>query len=111
MRKVLTLFMSIPLAFAQSSGLPGAISELENTTRTVLLVSSSIFMVAGIAFIAAGGFIYIRKIRGAYKPKAMLRAAAFALGGLGLIAILAGILGFMIFFMAPGLMRGLLVSP
>ncbi len=105
---ILALVMAAGAASAQGSNLQGAVNNLESTSRTVLLVSSAFFMIAGIAMSAIGAFIYYKKIKGAYKPAAILKAAAFGLGGLGIISLLAGILGFMMFLLAPSLIRGLM---
>ena len=112
MKKTIIAFLAtLGCSFSESSSLQGAISELESTTRTIMLVSSAFFFIAGLLLTAIGAFIYFRKIKGAYKPAAMLKAAAFGLGGLGIISLLAGILGFAIFFLAPALIRGLLAAP
>ncbi|MCI0503346.1 hypothetical protein L0Y65_01390 [Candidatus Micrarchaeota archaeon] len=108
LKKTVFAGMALPAAYAQSPNLQGAISSLEDTSRTVLLVLSSLFLLAGIALSAAGGFIYFKKIKGAYKPATVMKAAAFGLGGLGLIALLAGILGFAMFLLAQALIRGLI---
>jgi hypothetical protein len=104
----LAMVITAGSAFAQSSNLQGAVNNLESTSRAVLLVSSAFFLIAGIAMSAIGAFIYFRKIKGAYKPATLMKAAAFGLGGLGVISLLAGILGLAMFLLAPSLIRGLM---
>lgn len=105
-----TAFVSFALpalASAQSSNLKGALNKLENTSSAALLLSSAFFLITGLLLFGIGAFIYFKKIKGAYKPTAAMKAVAFGLGGLGLISFLAGILSLAMFLLFPPLIHGL----
>ncbi len=106
-RLVLAIFLAASgLIFA--SGLDSAIGGLESASQSFLLISTLLLLGAGIALCLGGLAIYYRKVRGAYRPAPEWKAAAFAAGGIGIIALMAGLLGLMIYLLTPSLAKGLL---
>jgi len=99
------------LAASSSAGSANLTSVLNNqvqTTQSFLVFLSVAFLFFGLALGACGVLIYMRKLKGAYKPAASWKAAAFGSGGLGIILLLAGLMGIVISFFTPSLIQTLL---
>lgn len=100
--------IALSASHAASGNLSSAINSLESITQTLLLVLSAVFLLLGIALTGAGLFLYMKKVKGAYKPATKWKIAAFSSGGLGVILLLSGIMGFTILLLTPIMIRGLL---
>jgi hypothetical protein len=110
MKRLVLLLVLFASAFAASSNIRGAISGLESTTRSLLLFSTVVFLGAGFVLAPAGLLVYLRKVKGAYKPSMMWKAVAFASAGIGIISLLAGLLGIIIYILTPNLINGLMAG-
>ena len=92
---------------AGSANITSALNNLEQATQSFLIFLSVAFLFFGLVLASCGMLIYMRKVKGAYKPATSWKAAAFGSGGLGIILLLAGLMGIAIFIFTPSLMRGL----
>lgn len=93
---------------AGSANLTSALNNLEQATQSFLIFLSVAFLFFGLALGSCGVLIYMRKVKGSYKPAASWKAVAFGSGGLGIILLLAGLMGIAIYVFTPSLMRTLL---
>jgi hypothetical protein len=107
-RTAFFLAMTAASSFAESGNISAALNNLEQTTQSFLIFLSAAFLFFGIVLTGCGLMIYLRKVKGAYKPAASWKAAAFGTGGLGAILLLSGLLGIAMLLLTPTLMRGLL---
>jgi hypothetical protein len=107
-RAAFFLAMLAASSFAESQNLASALSNLEQTTQSFLIFLSAAFFFFGFVLSLCGVMIYLRKVKGAYKPANAWKAAAFGSGGLGIILLLCGLMGIAILMLTPNLMRGLL---
>jgi hypothetical protein len=101
-RMLLVLLMISGLLFAggtqSQENIKEALGQLEETSKTVLLVSSIIQGVVAVVFLAAGALIYMKKIKGVEKKSLIWMAVAGISLLLGLFLLLGAVLGIIMYF-------------
>lgn len=107
-RTILLLVMMAPLLFAQGGeNVKYALEELEETSRTFLLISSVVQLVIGAVLFGVAIFIYMKKLKGVKEKGLLWIIAALILGVIGLLLLLGAVLGFLTFLFAPTMIQGM----
>ncbi|MEW6035812.1 MAG: hypothetical protein AB1529_04325 [Candidatus Micrarchaeota archaeon] len=114
MKRLSSAILLSGLAFAAAQGtttLPSALKELEDTSRSFLLITSAVLLVAGAAGAGIGAFVYLKKLKGVEKREPLWTGAALLFGGGGAISLIGGILGLLIAFLMPAIVQSLISAP
>lgn len=108
MKRTLFLVLMLAMAFAQrSSNIQGALNQLEDTTRSFLGVVTFLSLLGGILLTAIGTIIYFKKLKNVEKREMLWLALALVCGAIGIITLLAGIIGLIIYVLVPSLIESL----
>jgi hypothetical protein len=116
MKKVLPLLLSLLVvctAFAapQQSNIKGALNQLEETSRSFLVFTTIALLGVGALLAGIGAAIYFMKLKGVQKKETLWVVLAFLSGGLGLLSLLGGVLGLVMYLFMPTLIQGLVGTP
>jgi hypothetical protein len=101
-RMLLALLLISGLVFAQGTGgqenIKEALGELEETSKSFLLVSSIIQFVIAAVFVGIAAVIYLKKMKGVQEKKTLWVIAAIIIGAIGLFLLLGAVLGIIMYF-------------
>ena len=111
MKSVLILLALIaigPALFAQSSGssnIQSALQDMEDTSRSFLLISIVIESVIAAVFLGAAGIIYLKKLKGVEKKETLWLVAAAISGLIGVFFAIGALLGLLMYLATPVLIK------
>lgn len=105
----LVAMMAVVLAApASTSSISAALQQMEDQSRTFLLVTSVVEGVIALAGLGGAAFIYFRKVKGAQKKEALWLAGAAILGLVGLLFLAGCVLGLLMYLSTPVLVKSML---
>lgn len=107
-RTAIIAMLASGAAYAANGKAPSALASLESTSQVFLIAISAVFLLFGIVLTSAGFMLYMKKVKGAYKPAIRWKIAAFSSGGLGMILLLSGLMGVAIILISPLMARSVL---
>jgi len=111
MKKWILLLMFGLLAFAQGQqNIRSALGQLEETSRTMMLVSMVLEGVGALIFLGAAAVVYFKKLKGKEKKETLWLAAAIILGLLGLGLLAGAVMALLIYLTAPAMTQSLLAG-
>lgn len=109
MKRLLLFFVLMSaMLFAQSSNLKGALQNLEDTARTMLLMSIVVEGIIAVVFLGIAALIYLKKLKGVEKKGTAWLLAAVLLGLIGALFALGAIVGLITYLTTPVLVNGLI---
>ena len=98
---ILLLFGTVLFAASDTSTIKNALNNLEETSKSVLLVTSLVEGVISVVFLGLAGFIYLKKLKGKEKKEMLWIAAAAILGLIGAMFLLGTVLGIVAYLTIP----------
>jgi len=109
MKKILLLsiFLLTPLLFAQPPGgnIQKALGSLEDTTRSMMIISVMVEAVIAVLLLGIAILIYLKKLKGVEKKEMLWIVVAAFLGLAGLFFLFGAFLGFVAYLTTPTLVR------
>jgi hypothetical protein len=108
-KAILLLLILTAFTFAESS-VREALGELEEASKTALLVGSLFQFVLAVIFLGATVFVFLKKLKGVEKKETLWILLALVLGGIGLILLIGAVLGIISYFLLPTMTESLLPS-
>ena len=107
MRNLLITLLLVASVFAQdynsgsSGNIKGALENLTQTAKQTMLFSVIIELVIGVVLLAGAILVYFKKLRNPEKKETAWLIGALALGLIGFLFLIGGIIGLFIYFTAP----------
>ena len=106
MKKAL-LMLLILAAFTFAGSMREAMQELEEASKTALLIGSLVQFVIAALFLGGAAFLFLKKLKGVEKKETLWILIVLALGIIGVFLLMGAIMGFVTYLLVPSITQSM----